>query len=85
MTICGPVESFTSIGMLWSILYLGKHFLVPQVETLRRDLSAPPHSLQFDERKPAIPDVYRKSALGSFVLRLLMFDDRKNQLIIGGP
>jgi hypothetical protein len=56
---------------------------VVQVEQLRRDLAQPPTSLQFDGRPPPLPADMSASVIGRVMLKLLMYDSKKNQLIVG--
>jgi hypothetical protein len=55
----------------------------PQVSKLLADLSAPPSSLQFDGRTPAIPQEVSNSFFGKLAIKLLMYEDKHNQLIVG--
>lgn len=54
-----------------------------QVQRLLREFSAPPRSLQ-NERPSTIPAEMQQSTWGKIALKLLMFNDKYNQLIIGG-
>ncbi|KAJ9523848.1 hypothetical protein QJQ45_020045 [Haematococcus lacustris] len=53
-------------------------------QQLLADLSKPPRSLQYDGRPPPIREEIRQSFLGRMALKLLLYDNKWNQLVVGG-